>query len=127
MTDCIDFQGDISPKGYGRVYVRCSGYGAKDHRKRYAHRVAWERERGPIPDEMTIHHVCENRRCVNVDHMELLTRREHQGERHGVLTQALADQIRDLCRAGWQHADVGAAFGVSRSQTGRIARGECWA
>ena len=44
-----------------------TGYGtaAED----YAHRLAWERERGPIPDGLTVDHVGHDfagRRCVNV-------------------------------------------------------------
>lgn len=37
------------------------------------HRVAWELEHGPIPDDMTIDHLCRNRRCCNPSHLRLLT------------------------------------------------------
>lgn len=40
---------------------------------RLAHRVAWTLANGAIPEEMTIDHVCRNRRCCNVDHMRLLS------------------------------------------------------
>ena len=38
-----------------------------------AHRVAWEDARGPIPDGLTIDHLCRVRNCVNVEHLELVT------------------------------------------------------
>lgn len=37
------------------------------------HRVAWEAAYGPIPGGLTVDHICRNRRCINVDHLRLLT------------------------------------------------------
>jgi hypothetical protein len=42
-----------------------------------AHRAAWTGAHGPIPDDMTVHHRCHERRCVNVEHMELLTNEQN--------------------------------------------------
>jgi hypothetical protein len=42
-----------------------------------AHRLICEQLRGPIPDGLELHHKCENTRCVNPDHMEPLTPKEH--------------------------------------------------
>lgn len=42
-----------------------------------AHRVAWEAEHGPIPEGMTVDHLCHNRRCVNHYHMRLLSNVEN--------------------------------------------------
>jgi hypothetical protein len=47
------------------------------------HRLAWEDAYGEIPAGMEIHHECENKLCVNVDHMRLITRREHNLITHG--------------------------------------------
>lgn len=38
----------------------------------YAHRVMWTHLRGPIPNGMTIDHLCKTRNCVNVKHMEVV-------------------------------------------------------
>jgi hypothetical protein len=38
-----------------------------------AHRLAWELAHGPIPEGMQIDHVCRNRACINVAHMEVVT------------------------------------------------------
>lgn len=40
---------------------------------RLGHRVAWEATHGPIPDDLTVDHVCRRRRCVNVEHLRLLS------------------------------------------------------
>jgi hypothetical protein len=39
---------------------------------RLAHRVAWTLTHGAIPPDMTIDHVCRNRRCCNPAHLRLL-------------------------------------------------------
>lgn len=61
-TACVRWTGRIGRDGYGRI-----------GRRGLAHRVAWERERGPIPAGMTIDHLCRVRNCVNVEHMEAVT------------------------------------------------------
>ncbi len=42
-----------------------------------AHRAAWTHVNGQIPDGMTVDHVCKNRRCVNVNHLRLLSNFEN--------------------------------------------------
>lgn len=42
-----------------------------------AYRAAWILFRGPIPDGLTIDHLCRNTRCVNPDHLEPVTHREN--------------------------------------------------
>lgn len=64
-TGCWQWVGSLSPNGYGRVMV--------DSVLRYAHRVAYERMRGPIGQDMHIDHLCRNRSCVNPAHLEVVT------------------------------------------------------
>lgn len=53
------------------------GYAARSKRigkkvtKVYAHRLAWETANGPIPEGMTVHHLCGVKPCVNPLHLEL--------------------------------------------------------
>jgi len=42
-----------------------------------AHRVAWTLTHGEIPADMTIDHLCRNRRCCNPAHLRLLTNVEN--------------------------------------------------
>lgn len=39
----------------------------------YAHRFAYELERGPIPDGKQIDHLCRNHSCANPTHLEAVT------------------------------------------------------
>lgn len=40
---------------------------------RLAHRIAWELTHGPIPNDLTIDHVCRVRTCCNPAHLRLLS------------------------------------------------------
>ena len=42
-----------------------------------AHRWAYERLRGPIPDGLHLDHLCRNPPCVNPDHLEPVTTKEN--------------------------------------------------
>lgn len=79
---CLNYLGADNGNGYGQF----SHPGGQ-----YAHRYAWERTNGPIPKGMTVDHLCRNRRCCNVDHLELVTRTENY---------LRAVRLRDHCRNG---------------------------
>ncbi len=55
------------------------GYGQMGNNKKrvYAHRFSYEYHKGPIPDGLTIDHLCRVRCCVNPDHLEAVTNREN--------------------------------------------------
>lgn len=56
-------------QGYGRTWV-----GGKAER---AHRVRWIEEVGPLPADVDLHHICRNRACRALAHLEPLTHSEH--------------------------------------------------
>lgn len=53
--------------GYGEVSIR--------NRCRKAHRVAYQLLVGPIPDGLSLDHLCRNRACINPAHLEPVTNR----------------------------------------------------
>lgn len=59
--------------------VNRTGYGVARMGKTTtsAHRSMWILLRGPIPDELEVDHLCRNRLCVNIDHLELVTPSEN--------------------------------------------------
>jgi hypothetical protein len=69
---CRLWLGAVNENGYGRM-----GAGGRGDGTPYVHRVAWELERGPIPEGMTIDHLCRVRTCVNPAHLELVTLAEN--------------------------------------------------
>ena len=66
---CLMWEGSIDRGGYG-IFT------ALDSDKR-AHRYAWERANGPIPEGMVIDHMCHNRACVNIEHLRLATTKQN--------------------------------------------------
>ena len=70
---------------------KCSG-GYGDFRSNgkmvRAHRYAWAKENGPIPDGMWIDHVCHNKACVRVSHLRLATPAENNRHRKGATAQS---------------------------------------
>lgn len=74
---CWQWIGATERRGYGRAWER--------GRDVYAHRVMYERARGPIPEGLYLDHLCRNPGCVNPDHLEPVTNRENllRGEGFG--------------------------------------------
>ena len=69
MTDCVIWPKSRTSKGYGQTSPD------PGRATRLAHRQAWERVNGPIPEGLTIDHLCRNKACVNVEHLEVVTQR----------------------------------------------------
>jgi len=79
---CLLWQGYVTEWGYGRISYRGSAQAA--------HRVAFLLATGSLPADMDVDHLChtrddscpggvtcQHRRCVNPDHMELVTHAEN--------------------------------------------------
>ena len=79
--DCLIWVGWTDKNGNGRVHV--------NGKKKKAHRYAWERVNGPIPDGMLIVRKdhCD-KACVNVDHLRCVTTAQNaaeKGSKSGIL------------------------------------------
>lgn len=66
---CWLWEASLFLSGYGQFQI--------GHTKIRAHRWAYEREFGPVPDGMVLDHLCRVRRCVNPAHLEAVTEREN--------------------------------------------------
>jgi HNH endonuclease len=74
VTGCVIWTGSVGGNGYGLVW--------KDGVKQLAHRVAYERKFGPIPDGMFVCHHCDTRRCIKPEHLFLGTQRDNMADMH---------------------------------------------
>src|SRR4051812_41530336 len=69
ITGCWEWQGTKNSEGYGRITVF--------RKNRRAHRIAYEAFVGPIPDGLSLDHLCRNTSCVNPAHLEPLPIKEN--------------------------------------------------
>lgn len=74
---CWNWQGADSGDGRGGGYPRMS----LDGRTVVVHRVMATHVYGFIPSKRQVDHTCRNRRCVNPDHLELVSHAENQRRR----------------------------------------------
>jgi hypothetical protein len=81
---CIEWTSHIDASGYGRIAPR--------NGEVLAHRVSYEAARGSIPTGLHILHSCDNRKCINPDHLRAGTQ---------------ADNSRDMIERGRAFRPVG--------------------
>ena len=72
---CLVWTGAKTKGGYGTITIA--------NKSIRAHRYAWERLNGPIPDGMHVDHTCWNRACVDPDHLRLATPQQNGRYREG--------------------------------------------
>lgn len=65
IGECLVWTGCRSVNGYGKMAVR--------GKSEYAHRYAYQRVHGEIPGGFDLDHLCRNRPCVDIAHLELVT------------------------------------------------------
>lgn len=108
----------VNSRGYAQIGVTLSPGVTVT---RYAHRVAYEATHGPIPDGLVVDHICNVRRCVNPDHLQLLTSQENiDRSQHPMILRRLEDR----CVRGHDLSDPAVVY--IRPDNGRRACRKCY-
>ena len=76
-TGCHEWTAALS--GPGKHKYGCFGLRSHGTKKTTvkAHRFAYERAHGPIPEGLVLDHLCRNTKCVNPAHLEAVTSQEN--------------------------------------------------
>ena len=122
FTDCIVPQsGHRNKDGYIRILDAPRSSGG---RLVMLHRLEYEKVNGKIPDGFEVNHICKNRECCNVNHLEILSRSEHRTKDNSLRYRDRALKIVDFCRENptLPQSKVGELFGVSQSAVSSILR-----
>ena len=128
---CLLWSGAVTPHGYGVI-----GLGQRFLGLGYAHRVAFERAFGEVPDGLQVCHRCDTLSCCNPEHLfggspqantaDMVQKRRHAyGERngHAKLTDVAVQSIRRDRRSGVALVE---AYGVSANAICQARRAITW-
>ena len=99
VGDCLIWTGAVSGDNYGAVSAKGEFI--------YAHRYAWERVNGPIPEGMLVdHYVCYKHNCVNIEHLRLATHAENLQNRKGYASNNTTGHRNVTYKDGKYHVDI---------------------
>ena len=119
-TGCLEWQSTIKKDGYGSFHF--------DGKSVQAHRVAYELFFGKIPAGVKVLHKCDNRKCVNVNHLFLgsladnVVDMDAKGRRgsKSKLTYDQVEQIKGMLVDRYSQTEIGKIFGVCQTVISRI-------
>lgn len=125
---CHEWNGYLMPNGYGQI--RAFG------KAMLTHRVAWILANGEIPGGQYVLHRCDNRRCVNPDHLFLGSfddnmedmvskRRQAHGERNPH-ARLKVEQVLAIRATEGTHMTIAKQFGVSQALVTMIKNRKIW-
>lgn len=128
MSGCWIWIGPVRSYGYG--HMRTAG------KAWLAHRLSFVLHKGPIPENLGVLHHCDNRLCVNPDHIyagdniqnikDMVDRKRHRvGERNSAsrLSREVVIEIRSSLQSDMELARK---FGVSRTAVRNARHGSTW-
>lgn len=130
-SGCWEWTARLDKHGYGR-------FALSGGERRLAHRASWELAHGPVPPGLCVLHRCDNRRCVNPDHLFLGTPKDNTQDmlskgrcrpRRGDMVWSAkitaADVVRIRTSAGPAKA-LAQEYGLSLSSVYSIRKRETW-
>lgn len=102
-------------------YIESNGYGS-----RLAHKRVYQALREKVPKGMQLDHLCRNLKCVNPDHLEIVTPAENTRRSNvAKLNMGKVEEIRELAKT-MKQVEIARMFGVYPSTISRIVNYKRW-
>lgn len=132
-NDCFIWQGRIGKDGYGILWW-------KDYPYR-AHRISYELYNGKIPEGKVVCHTCNNKLCVNPDHLYVATQAKNTQDaaRDGLmaqktgedshaskLTREQAIEIIKRRKKGEEAESISKDYGITHWTVYDLMKGKSW-
>lgn len=131
--ECWEWTAAISSNGYGVI-----GLGRRTDGTTHAHRVSYELYIGQIKDGLDVCHICDNRSCVNPNHLYTGTRKDNMqdcvkrgrtnkpsGERHPRAKLTVQDVI-EIRASTKSRKELAAQYGVGLSTIRKVLLRDSW-
>jgi hypothetical protein len=129
QTQCLQWWGGIGRDGYGYAYDQF------ERRAKKAHRYVYEQCFGSIPAGLHVCHACDNRSCVNPEHLWLGTnadniadkvRKNRSARGAAKLTADEVQKIRQRLEAGTPRLQLAYEYGVTKATIRNIHKYRSW-
>jgi ribosome-binding protein aMBF1 (putative translation factor) len=134
---CWEYQGVIHGHGYGIISLRVSSRPTAALAAR-AHRVSYAFYNGVDPAEMHVCHKCDNRKCLNPDHLFLGTHQDNMRDKgvkgrvkgeanpNSKLTLGVVKDVVKAILEGKSNPTIAKSCKVKHNQISRIRHGKAW-
>lgn len=127
-NECWNWKGCVGPKQYGSFAIKNSQI--------TAHRMVFILQSGELPTYIQVCHTCDNRLCVNPNHLFLGTNDDNVKDRVAKgrnakyqpkrLSPEVAAHIRRLHKSGYKQSDICKIFYVRYSVVNDICTGKSY-
>ena len=104
-SGCWLWESTMGYKGYGRFWYQ--------GRMRSAHRLAYEEYVEPIPEGLTLDHLCRVRNCIAPDHLEPVTNKENLLRGFGV---SAINARKQECVKGHPFSEQNTRYAIHRTK-----------
>lgn len=128
-NECWNWTGTCN-KVWGYGYLRVQNKGFR------AHRISYEYYKGKIPEGLMVCHSCDNRLCVNPNHLFLGTHQDNMTDKvakdrqtkgsNNALAKLSEQQVIDIFNSPLKLEELGEIYGVAFGTISKIKLGKRW-